>query len=132
MDKILIQSISTTDHFITENSIREFKLIADEPIDKGGQNTAPTPLELLGASLASCTIITLQMYFNHKGWDYENVEVNVEVDNSIKPAVFNRYVIVKGSFDEKQSQRILSIANACPVHKLLEKGADIITSVNVI
>ena len=65
MDNIQIKSTSTADQFITENKIREFTTIVDEPIDKGGQNIAPTPLELLGASLASCTIITLQMYFNN-------------------------------------------------------------------
>ena len=132
MDNIQIKSTSTADQFITENKIREFTTIVDEPIDKGGQNIAPTPLELLGASLASCTIITLQMYFNHKGWDYENVEVDVDIDRSIKPIVFKRSIRVKGTFDEKQAQRIISIANACPVHKILEHGNEIFTNVHMI
>lgn len=132
MDKIQIQSTSTVDKFITENKIREFTTLVDEPIDKGGQNIGPTPLELLGASLASCTIITLQMYFNHKGWEYEKVEVDVDFDRSIKPISFQRNIRVKGDLDEKQAQRIVNIANACPVHKILEHGNEIVTNVHII
>jgi putative redox protein len=128
---INIKGNSTDKNFITELSSRDLVIYADEPLDKGGQNKSFTPMELLGSSLSSCTIITLQLYFNHKGWEYSDIEVDVAFDSDIKPIVFHRNVKVKGTFDEKQIQRIAAIANACPVHKLLEKGSEIITNVKV-
>ncbi|HEY4540632.1 MAG TPA: OsmC family protein [Faecalibacter sp.] len=127
-----IKGVSSDEAFITQLETRGLSLIVDEPIDKGGKDTAMTPMELIGAALSSCTIITLQMYFNHKGWSYQSVEVDVDFDYTTLPTTFQRVVRVKGEFDEKQRGRIDKIANACPVHKLLEKGHTIETIVQVV
>lgn len=127
-----IKGVSSDEAFITSLETRGLSLIVDEPIDKGGKDTAMTPMELIGAALSSCTIITLQMYFNHKGWSYQSVEVDVDFDYTTLPTTFQRVVRVKGEFDEKQRGRIDKIANACPVHKLLEKGHTIETIVQVV
>ena len=126
-----IKGVSTDEAFITQLETRGLTLKVDEPLEKGGKDTAMTPMELIGAALSSCTIITLQMYFNHKGWAYDTVEVDVDFDYSSLPTTFKRVVKVKGQFDEKQISRIDKIANACPVHKLLEKGHHIETIVEV-
>lgn len=127
-----IKGNSTKESYITELSTRRLNFIVDEPFDKGGKDTAVTPMELIGGALSSCTIITLQMYFNHKEWAYDSVEVDVDFDYSSFPVTFKRIVRVKGTFDEKQAKRINGIANACPVHKLLEKGHEIETIVELI
>lgn len=127
-----IKGKSTGENYITDLSTRGLNFVVDEPIDKGGKNTAVTPMELIGGALSSCTIITLQMYFNHKEWAYDSVEVDVDFDYSSFPVTFKRIVRVKGTFDEKQAKRINGIANACPVHKLLEKGHEIETIVELI
>lgn len=127
-----IKGKSTAENYITELSTRGLNFIVDEPLEKGGKDTAVTPMELIGGALSSCTIITLQMYFNHKEWAYENIEVDVDFDYSSQPVTFKRVVRVKGTFDDKQQKRILGIANACPVHKLLEKGHTVETVVELV
>lgn len=127
-----IKGASGSEAYITNLETRGLSLIVDEPLDKGGQDTGMTPMELIGAALSSCTIITLQMYLNHKGWEYESVEVDVNFDYSTLPTTFNRIVKVKGTFDEKQIARMDKIANSCPVHKLLEKGHHIETTVTIL
>lgn len=127
-----IKGKATPENYITELTTRGLKLNADQPEEKGGKNTAFTSMELIGAALSSCTITTLEMYFNHKEWEYDTVEVDVNFDYASFPVTFNRIVRVKGNFDEKQAKRINGIANACPVHKLLEKGHEIATTVELI
>lgn len=127
-----IKGTSSTQAFITRLETRGLSLMVDEPLAKGGQDTAMTPMELIGAALSSCTIITLQMYMNHKEWGYEKVEVDVNFDYSTEANTFNRLVRIKGNFDEKQIARLYKIANACPVHKLLEKGHTIDTVIKII
>jgi putative redox protein len=61
-----------------EVEIREHRLIVDEPEDNGGGDQGPTPTELLAASLASCTAITIEMYADRKGWDLGEVEVTTD------------------------------------------------------
>lgn len=127
-----IQSKSTKQLYQAEISSREQLFFADEPIEKGGQNTAVTPMELLGGALASCTQITLQMYFNHKAWNYLSIEVDVNFEYTSSPIVFERVIKINADLDDKQIDRVRKIANACPVHKVLEKGNEIKTQVLVI
>jgi len=128
---IIIKGNSTEQNFITNLEARGLNFIVDEPLEKGGENTAVTPMELIGGALSSCTIITLQMYFNHKNWEYSSIQVNVTFDEGSLPITFNRLVNIKGNFDEKQLARIAKIANACPVHKLLEIGHHIDTVIKI-
>ncbi len=58
--------------------IRQHRLYADEPTDQGGDDSGPSPEEMLAASLASCTAITMEMYAKRKGWDVGEVEVVVD------------------------------------------------------
>ena len=83
--------------------------------------------------MASCTSITLQMYMNHKEFAYKKVEVDVNFDMiTTEPITFQRHVIIEGDFDEKQQARLLKVANSCPVHKVLEKGHEIETTIEFI
>ncbi len=95
-------------------------LRVDEPPDKGGTDTGPRPTQLLGASLAGCIAITIEMYAKRKGWDVGQVEVDVEVGyEGAVPNSFEVGVKLPAELDEEQRRRLLVIANKCPVHKIL-------------
>jgi len=96
------------------------ELRVDEPAPAGGTDTGPSPTRLLGASLASCIAITVEMYAGRKGWDAGAVEVEVEVgyDGPV-PTSFEVGLRLPGQLDEEQRRRLLAIATKCPVHKVL-------------
>jgi putative redox protein len=96
------------------------ELIVDEPPDAGGTDTGPRPTQLLGASLAGCIAITVEMYANRKGWDAGRVEVTVDMEyDGHVPNTFNVSVALPGELDDEQRRRLLAIATHCPVHKVL-------------
>ncbi|HEX5894090.1 MAG TPA: OsmC family protein [Solirubrobacterales bacterium] len=104
-----------------EIEIREHRLIADEPEEKGGTDTGPKPTELLAASLASCTAITIEMYADRKEWDLGQVEVTADFTEAStdSPASFQVNIKVPAELDDDQRDRILVIAGKCPVHRAL-------------
>lgn len=105
-------------------------IIADEPIEEGGLNQGFNPNELLTASLAACTSITLRMYANHKKWDLQevHVDVNLEWDKTTNKTTINRNIKLIGNLDDAQRTRLLAVANACPVHKILSNTIQIDTA----
>lgn len=105
-------------------------IIADEPINEGGLNKGFNPNELLAASLAACTSITLRMYANHKKWELQevHVDVNLEWDKTTNKTTINRNIKLIGNLDDAQRTRLLAIANACPVHKILSNTIQIDTA----
>jgi len=105
-------------------------IIADEPINEGGLNKGFNPNELLAASLAACTSITLRMYANHKKWELQevHVDVNLEWDKTTNKTTINRNIKLIGNLDDAQSTRLLAVANACPVHKILSNTIQIDTA----
>lgn len=104
---------------------------ADEPTEKGGQNTAPDPVQLLLSALGACTTITLEMYANYKGIKLEHVQVDLAMNpNGVPEAGHNnieRKITLKGEFTEEQHKRLLKVAESCPVHKILTSNISIQT-----
>jgi putative redox protein len=102
--------------------IRGHRLTVDEPVDRGGADEGPTPQELLAASIASCTAITLGIYANRKGWDLGQVEVECEYETAERgsPTQLNVVVRLPDSCSEEQVNKLRVIAAKCPVHRLLE------------
>jgi putative redox protein len=95
-------------------------LRVDEPADRDGTDTGPRPTQLLGASLAGCIAITMEMYADRKGWDIGQVEVDVEVGyEGPVPNSFEVGVKLPAELDDEQRRRLLVIATKCPVHKIL-------------
>jgi putative redox protein len=95
-------------------------LRVDEPAAAGGTDTGPRPTELLGASLAGCIAITVEMYAERKGWDVGAVEVDVEVGyEGPVPTSFEVGLKLPAELDAEQRQRLLVVATKCPVHKVL-------------
>jgi putative redox protein len=104
-----------------EVGIRNHRLIVDEPEDHGGSNAGPRPTELLAASLATCTAITIEMYAERKEWDLGRVEVAVEYGepSSDGAASFKLQITLPAQLSEEQRERIRVIAGKCPVHRTL-------------
>jgi putative redox protein len=102
--------------------IRNHQLTVDEPIEGGGDDDGPSPQELLAASLASCTGITMEMYAKRKGWDLGPVEVEVDYTPAERgcPTKFTLAVRLTGGCTPEQVERLKVIAAKCPVHRVLE------------
>ncbi len=100
-----------------QNGRHEF--VSDEPRELGGGDTGPAPDELLEASLASCTAITLRMYADRKNWPLAEVAVTVTLERKDNETLFNRNIVLNGTLDDSQRERLLQIAKACPVSKTL-------------
>jgi putative redox protein len=102
--------------------IRDHQLTADEPTEKGGDDTGPSPQELLAASLASCTAITMEMYAKRKGWEVGDVAVHVDYEPAQRgsPTRFRMRVDFPKEVPEEQRERLMQIGAKCPVHRVLE------------
>jgi len=94
-------------------------VIADEPIGKGGQDKGFSPKELLASALGACTCATVRMYADRKAWDLEKVEAAVELIDEEGQTKLIRKLQLTGNLDEEQRTRLLAVANACPIHKIL-------------
>lgn len=104
-------------------------VIADEPVPAGGQNLGFSPRELLIAALAACTSATLRMYADRKGWDLQTVdlEIDLERDEAANLTTIIRKLQLTGNLDETQRARLVSVANSCPLHKILSNPIGIET-----
>jgi putative redox protein len=102
--------------------IRDHRVIADEPREHGGEDAGPSPQELLAASLASCTAITMEMYAHRKGWDVGDIVVDVGYEPAQRgsPTRFTMDVQLPKELPEEQREKLLTIAAKCPVHRTLE------------
>ncbi len=95
--------------------------LADEPTELGGADQGPTPMRMLLGSLGACTAITLKMYAARKGWPLQDVQVRLSLHpgGTAGGQDIQRDITLQGDLDDEQRARLLQIANACPVHKLL-------------
>lgn len=94
-------------------------IVADEPLTHGGQDAGHNPYELLLDALGACTAITLRMYAARKQWPLEGVDLDLALEKHADETHIRRRIGLRGELSEEQRQRLLAIANACPVHKIL-------------
>src|ERR1700709_1091395 len=102
-------------------------IISDEPESMEGADSGMNPNSLLLASLGSCTAITLRMYINRKMWVVEQIDVKTELFKTDAGITIAISLSFKGELTVAQKARLLQIANACPIHKILIGNMEIST-----
>jgi putative redox protein len=108
--------------FQHELEIGSHTVTVDEPEAQGGTDQGPSPQELLAASLASCTAVTMEMYADRKGWDVDGLEVDCRYTPAERgcPTRFELVMKMPAHLSEEQVERLQVIAAKCPVHRTLE------------
>ncbi|MFY0572253.1 alpha/beta fold hydrolase [Archangium lansingense] len=125
--------------FAQDIRVGRHRLRADEPTAYGGEDTGPSPYGLLAAALGACTAMTLRVYARNKGWPLEHVSVrlrhskvhaedcqNCETKEG-KVDRIDRTVTLEGPLSAEQRQRLVQMADRCPVHRTMESEIDVQT-----
>lgn len=124
--------IGETPYTVTLTDDLDHEWLADEPPGAGGANRGPTPHHLLLGSLGACTAVTVSMYARHKRWPLQGMRVELQFgpDGAPAPGVsdIRRRITLLGDLSAEQRQRLLEIANKCPIHKVLTGEVRIDTS----
>jgi uncharacterized OsmC-like protein len=127
------------DSYTTEMRIAGHAAIADEPRDVGGNALGPSPYDYLAAALAACTSMTLKMYATRKGMGLESVTVRVtharvhagDCEHCESGAAFldefRRDIALEGDLADAERQRLLDIADKCPVHRTLHGDVNVVS-----
>lgn len=128
------------DKFTTHIIAEGHEITADEPGSSGGYNKGPTPYGLLASGLAACTVMTMQMYTQRKGWEIKEFKVTVthgrdyaadckdcEEGKGARIYKFNLTIEVTGDLTDEQKLKLLDIANKCPVHRTMESQIEVET-----
>ncbi len=128
--------------FGTEVHTVSHRFVADEPTSYGGDDTGPTPYDLLNAALGTCTAMTMKMYADRKQWPFEGARIHVTherdhkhdceqaLDNDVQLQALNRRIEILGEeLSDEQRAKLIEIADKCPVHRTLEGHLHIHTKV---
>ncbi len=140
-DGVVRVSEVSPDGFLQTVQSGPHSFIADEPPSVGGTDRGPTPYDLLSAALGACTAMTIRLYARHKGLPLDGISVDVRHDKThLKDAEtdcikggearadrFTREITLQGNLDAEQRQKLLEIADKCPVHWTLERSSAIAT-----
>jgi putative redox protein len=107
-------------------TVGQHQLIADEPVSVGGADAGPAPFDFVMAGLGACTSMTLRMYAERKGLVLTHISValsheKIEVDGVSRDRI-ERTITLAGDLTPEQRQRLLEIANKCPVHRALSQS----------
>jgi len=114
--------------FAQDIAVGGHRMRADEVSEKGGDNSGPAPHELLLAALGSCTAMTLKVYAERKSWPLRDVRVTLNGTHTDVGFAIARQLKIDGDLDAEQRQRLIEIADKCPVHKTLAGHITITTT----
>jgi uncharacterized OsmC-like protein/alpha/beta superfamily hydrolase len=132
---------TTQGTFLNHVVAGQHRFLADEPVSVGGFDAGPGPYDLLAAALGACTSMTLRLYADRKKLPLDRVTVEVDhgkvhADDCAECAEgrtgmidrFQRTIHLDGGLDDEQRQRLLEIADKCPVHRTLEASSTTVTT----
>ena len=109
--------------YTTTISYEDLNILADEPIEVGGQNKGLAPTQLLLSSVGTCKAITMRMYANRKEWKVDKIDIKVSSEVQRSEQQQTTYIkcniFIEGDLDEEQKRRLYAIGEKCPVHKML-------------
>lgn len=125
---VSVESTKITKGLALEINVPGFQLRSDVSEKLGGTNTAPNPHDYLETALAACTAITVQMYANRKGIPLVSSDVKIKITAEGAENRIAREIRFEGELTDEQRASLLAIADKCPIHKFLSKGALIETS----
>lgn len=118
-----VKAVIGRNRYQTVIQTNSHQIIGDEPVESGGSDLGPDPYEFILAGLATCTAATLRMYADRKGWDLEQLEIElslqIEKEGIKQTTNILRELKFIGNLDESQKAALLNIAEKCPVHKML-------------
>ena len=128
----LLKSINKAPNLYTVSTVRDFQIEADEPMDHGGANLAPTPFDLLNSALASCTSIYLRGVCNKHKIDTGTISIKIVISmNDDKSFFFDRKIKIEKEIEPEQKAFLLEQSNFSPTTIVLKKGNSIVTSLQV-
>jgi putative redox protein len=116
--------------YLCKISWRNGEFIMDEPENIDGKDLGPDPYSTLLASLAGCTLSTLRMYIDRKGWDIPEITIALNMSQESAPELettISRTISFSSEISEEQKERLLLIAEKCPVSKILKSKVTINT-----
>ncbi|MDI9257762.1 OsmC family protein [Flavobacterium sedimenticola] len=120
-----------TQKYLCTISWRNGTLLMDEPENIGGRNIGPDPFSTFLASLAGCTLSTLRMYIDRKGWDIPEIHISLNLAQELNPELettISRAISFPDTVTDKQKERLLLIAEKCPISKILKNKITINTT----
>ena len=110
---------------------RNGTLLMDEPESVGGNDLGPDPFSTFLASLAGCTLSTLRMYIDRKGWDIPEIKISLNLAQEMNPELetsISRTITFPTNISDEQRERLFLIADKCPISKLLKGNITINTT----
>jgi len=141
MPKVFVKYQKNLQH---EAKIGNQTLILDEPKEVGGDDKGPSPYEVMLAALGACTSMTMLMYARKKGWDLQDVEIDLSHEKihaedcstcetkTGRLDKITRDIRIRGNINDEQKNRLLEIAELCPVHKTLTSENLIVDHINIV
>ena len=112
--------VLTNKNYLAEAKMRNHFVVIDEPVDAGGDDNGPTPVEYLLTAIGSCVSITLRMYAERKGWDVGVITVNVSQLKGENGSHLTEEISFEKEITEDQRKRLFVIAGKCPVAKMVK------------
>lgn len=119
MNKIAAVSASIMYDYKVINTVENHTWIADEPLELGGQDEGPKPLEYFLSSLASCILITLRIYAQRRNWDAGEIHIDLTLNELEEGVEIIKDITFSGNLEDSQKEKLFEISKRCPVSKIL-------------